>query len=103
MEGNASEFEIWYKFIEQYEFQKVTKMLKRWTPVRQCPRCGSFNIHRHRGGSQIKRLAVRLFLMRKYSCMYCNSLYYGCVFSKRLPEQERASREAKLIMPMSKS
>jgi hypothetical protein len=51
----------------------------------------------------MKRLVLRLALMRKYSCMYCNSLYYGFLFSKRLPEQERASREAKLMVPASKS
>jgi hypothetical protein len=89
--------------MEQYVSVKATNMLERFTPVRQCPRCGSFNVHRHRGGSQIKRTATRLVLMRKYSCMYCNSLYYGFLFSKRLPEQERASREAKLMMRTSKS
>jgi transposase-like protein len=91
------------KVYRAVRIQKAAKMLERCIPVRQCPRCGSFNVHRHRGGSQLKRLAIRLVLMRRYSCMYCNSLYYGFLFTKRLPEQERASREAKLTMRTSKS
>lgn len=54
-----------------------------WTIVRQCPRCGSFDVHRHRGGSKFKRFILALFFVRRFSCMYCNSLYYGYRFSKR--------------------
>ena len=58
-------------------------MTKFWLRIRQCPRCGSFDVHRHRGGSKLKRFLLRLVLLRRYSCMYCNSLYYGYLFSYR--------------------
>jgi transposase-like protein len=58
-------------------------MSKPWSSVRQCPRCGSYDIHRHRGGRKLRRFLLRLVLVRRYSCMYCNSLYYGYLFSKR--------------------
>jgi hypothetical protein len=78
-------------------------MLKLWSTVRRCPRCGSFNIHSHRGGSQFKRFIIKLVLMRKYSCLYCNSLYYGYLFSKRLPDLDRADKDPNIAMPIPKS
>jgi transposase-like protein len=58
-------------------------MWKPWSSVRQCPRCGSFEIHRHRGRTTLKRVALLLVLTRRYSCMNCNSLYYGYVLSRK--------------------
>lgn len=53
-----------------------------WLPVRQCPRCGSFDVHRHRSRF-FKRLMLALILACRYSCLNCNSLYCGYLFSKR--------------------
>ena len=61
----------------------MKNMWKPWSSIRQCPQCDSFDIHRHRGGSKVKRFLLRLVLVRRYSCMYCNTLYYGYVFSQR--------------------
>ena len=60
-------------------------MWNQLSSLRQCPRCGSFDIHRHRGGSSLKRFLLRMVLARRFSCMNCNGLYYGFVFSKRKP------------------
>ena len=73
--------------------RETIQLLRLLSHFRQCPGCGSFNIHRHRGGSRLKRFAIRLALsLRQYSCLYCNSLYYGFLFSKRLPERENSGR-----------
>jgi hypothetical protein len=66
-------------------------MWKPWSIIRQCPRCGSFDVHRHRGGSSLKRLVLGAVLARLYSCMYCNGLYYGYVFSRRKDGKTRDS------------
>ena len=65
-------------------------MWKPWSRIRQCTYCESFDVYRHRGGGTLKRLFLRLILVRRYACVYCNSLYYGYWFSKRkagLPER----------------
>jgi hypothetical protein len=54
-----------------------------WSRFRQCPRCGSFEVYRHRGRGLFKRLILQMVLVRRYSCRNCNSLYYGYLFSRR--------------------
>jgi len=63
-----------------------------WSNLRRCPRCGSFDVHSHRGGSKLKRTLLRLMLARRFSCMNCNGLYYGYVFSVRKPGQRETRR-----------
>lgn len=66
-----------------------------WKPrslIRQCPRCGSFDIHRHRGKS-LKRSLLRLVFVRQFACLNCNSLYYGFLFSKRKEGLNGRNRE----------
>ena len=79
------------------------KVWKPWSLVRECPRCGSFEIHRHRGGGRFKRLALQFVLVRRYSCMNCNSIYYGYLFCKRRARSNPASNDATIAMPFPKT
>ena len=44
---------------------------------RQCPTCGSKNIHRSRRQGFYERLVLRIRSQRPYRCMECNGRYYG--------------------------
>jgi transposase-like protein len=61
----------------------MLKMWKPWSRVRLCPRCGSFEVYRHRGRGLFTRLVLGLVLVRRYSCRNCNSLYFGYLLSRR--------------------
>src|ERR1019366_9792524 len=69
----------------------VTKMWMPWSSVRQCPQCGSFDVHRHRGGGPFKRFILQLVFLRVYSCMDCNGRYHGYSFSRRKAEETGAN------------
>ena len=70
----------------------MSKMWKPWSHVRQCPRCGSFEVYRHRSRFTIKRLFLQLVFVRRFSCRNCNGLYYGYLLSKRKAGQAKPSR-----------
>jgi len=69
----------------------MSKMWKPWSGVRECPRCGSFEVYRHRSRLTFKRLLLHLVLVRRFSCRNCNGLYYGYLFSERKAGQARHS------------
>jgi len=64
----------------------MLRMWQPWSRVRQCPRCDSFEVYRHREYGLFKRIFLGLVLVRRYSCRNCNSLYYGYLFSRRQEE-----------------
>jgi len=61
----------------------MSKMWTPWSSFRQCPRCGSFEVYRHRGQPPFTRFVLQLYSCRRFSYRNCNSLYYGYLLSRR--------------------
>jgi hypothetical protein len=51
--------------------------------IRQCPSCGSRDVHRCRKRTLLEVWILPLILIRPFRCMGCYQRYYGFFFSRQ--------------------
>jgi transposase-like protein len=55
-----------------------------WTKTRQCPFCGSHDVHRSQRYDSFEKYWLTLLLQRPYRCLSCQERHYNYAFSKRV-------------------